>query len=67
MPVSWMVSGNLPHIGIVLSRRSADGKHPLIVHHIGRGPWLEDMLFDSPRRWASTARNEKRLRPGAEP
>ena len=33
--VTWMVSGNLPHIGIVTDRRSTDGKRPLIVHNIG--------------------------------
>jgi len=46
--VTWMVNGNLPHIGIVTDRRSADGKRPLVVHNIGRGPRLEDMLFDYP-------------------
>jgi uncharacterized protein len=43
--VTWMLPGNLPHIGIATARRSADGKRPLIVHNIGRGPQLEDMLF----------------------
>ena len=46
--VTWMVSGNLPHIGIIVDQRSADGKRPLVVHNIGRGPRLEDMLFDYP-------------------
>lgn len=46
--VTWRVSGNLPHIGIIVSRRSADGKRPLVVHNIGRGPRLEDILFDYP-------------------
>lgn len=46
--VTWMVAGNLPHIGIVVDQRSADGKRPLIVHNIGRGPKLEDMLFEFP-------------------
>jgi uncharacterized protein YijF (DUF1287 family) len=44
--VTWMLPGNLPHIGIVTNQRSADGKRPLIVHNIGAGPKLEDMLFD---------------------
>ncbi len=44
--VSWMLSGNLPHIGIVVAKRSADGKRPLIVHNIGWGPKMDDMLFD---------------------
>jgi uncharacterized protein YijF (DUF1287 family) len=46
--VTWMLPGNLPHIGIVVDRRSSDGKRPLIVHNIGAGPKLEDMLFDYP-------------------
>jgi uncharacterized protein YijF (DUF1287 family) len=43
--VTWMLPGNLPHIGIVLDRRSTDGARPMIVHNIGRGPEIEDMLF----------------------
>ena len=46
--VTWMLPGNLPHIGIVTDKRSADGQRPLIVHNIGRGPKLEDMLFHYP-------------------
>ena len=45
--VSWMV-GPLPHIGIVVPVRSSDGKRYQVVHNIGRGPELEDMLFDYP-------------------
>lgn len=44
--VTWNLPGNLPHIGMVTDRRSADGARPLIVHNIGAGPRLEDMLFD---------------------
>ncbi|MEM8816749.1 MAG: DUF1287 domain-containing protein [Pseudomonadota bacterium] len=43
--VTWMLPGNTPHIGIVTDRRSADGQTPLVVHNIGAGPKLEDMLF----------------------
>ena len=46
--VTWMLPGNLPHIGIVVDQRSTDGKRPLIVHNIGAGPKLEDRLFDFP-------------------
>lgn len=46
--VTWMLPGNLPHIGIVTGRRSADGQRPLIVHNIGNGPELEDMLWRFP-------------------
>ena len=35
-----------PHIGIVSTERSADGKRPRIVHNIGWGTRLEDMLFN---------------------
>ncbi|WP_240221776.1 DUF1287 domain-containing protein [Rheinheimera hassiensis] len=44
--VTWMLPGNLPHIGIVVNKRSDDGQRPLIVHNIGAGPVLADMLFD---------------------
>jgi uncharacterized protein len=46
--VTWMLPGNLPHIGVVSDQRSPDGQHPLIVHNIGRGPEVEDMLFEYP-------------------
>lgn len=45
--VSWTVPPNLPHIGIVSDRQAASGR-PLMVHNIGRGPELEDMLFGFP-------------------
>ncbi len=44
--VSWMLPGNLPHIGIVIDSRSGDGRKPLIVHNIGSGPVIEDILFE---------------------
>ena len=43
--VTWMLPGNLPHIGVVIDRRSADRQRPLVVHNIGRGPEIEDMLL----------------------
>lgn len=46
--VTWMLPGNLPHIGIVAARRSPDGRRPLVVHNIGAGPKLEDVLFEFP-------------------
>lgn len=46
--VTWTVSKNVPHIGIATAIRSTDGQRPLIVHNIGLGPRLEDMLFDYP-------------------
>ena len=44
--VTWMLPGNLPHIGIIVDRTSADGERRLVVHNIGAGPKLEDILFD---------------------
>lgn len=46
--VTWTVPPDLPHIGIVSNRRGADGRRYMIVHNIGRGPQLEDRLFDWP-------------------
>lgn len=45
--VTWTLPGNLPHIGIVTDKIAASG-NPKIVHNIGLGPRLEDMLFDYP-------------------
>jgi len=42
--VSWMLPGNLPHIGIVSSKKNAHGR-PLVIHNIGSGPELDDSLF----------------------
>lgn len=44
--VSWMLPGNLPHIGIVTDQKGLETGNPLIVHNIGAGPKLEDMLFN---------------------
>jgi uncharacterized protein YijF (DUF1287 family) len=38
-------NNNLTHIGIVSHKRSSDGLRPLIVHNIGAGQVLEDVLF----------------------
>ncbi len=43
--VTWMLPGNLPHIGIVSDRRTRPGGTPLIIHNIGRGTREEDILF----------------------
>ncbi len=45
--VTWMLPGNLPHIGLVTAQQSRAGT-PLVVHNIGRGPQVEDMLFAYP-------------------
>lgn len=43
--VCWNLGGGILHIGIVVNQKSADGKRNLIVHNIGAGQVLEDMLF----------------------
>ena len=45
--VTWDLGGGLTHIGIVVNVASdADKNRPLIVHNIGAGPQLEDVLFN---------------------
>ncbi len=43
--VTWSLSGNLTHIGIVVNKKSSDGSRHLIVHNIGGGQELSDCLF----------------------
>ena len=44
--VTQMLPGNLPHIVIVSSERSADvPERPLVIHNIGAGARQEDTLF----------------------
>lgn len=44
--VCWNLGGGVTHIGIVSSLVSTSTKNPLIIHNIGAGQVLEDMLFD---------------------
>lgn len=43
--VCWDLGQGLTHIGIVVDKKSSDGKRPLIVHNIGGGQVLADCLF----------------------
>jgi uncharacterized protein YijF (DUF1287 family) len=43
--VTWMINNKLPHIGIITSKKTDDGKRNLIVHNVGGGQVLEDCLF----------------------
>jgi uncharacterized protein YijF (DUF1287 family) len=43
--VTWSLPRNLPHIGIVSDTLSEASGNPLIIHNIGSGPTIEDMLF----------------------
>jgi len=45
--VTWRLPNNLPHIGIVSNVQSEkDPNRYKIIHNIGLGPKLDDMLFD---------------------
>src|ERR1700732_2863615 len=44
--MTWDLGGNVPHIGIVVNRKSARTGRYLVVHNIGRGPQMEDVLFN---------------------
>ncbi len=44
--VAWRLNSGLTHIGIVVNKKSKDGKRHLVVHNIGAGQVLEDCLFD---------------------
>jgi uncharacterized protein YijF (DUF1287 family) len=43
--VAWDLGGGVTHIGIVVDRKES-GERYMIVHNIGRGPQMEDVLFD---------------------
>ncbi|EWH12653.1 MULTISPECIES: DUF1287 domain-containing protein [Cellulophaga] len=43
--VCWNLGGAITHIGIVVDKKSKDGKRNLIVHNIGGGQVLQDCLF----------------------
>lgn len=43
--VCWDLGNGITHIGIVVNKKSDDGKRNLIVHNIGGGQVLADCLF----------------------
>lgn len=43
--VAWNLTGAITHIGLVVNKKSPDGKRYLIVHNIGSGQVMEDVLF----------------------
>lgn len=44
--VTWDLGGNVPHVGIVVDVRSQQSGRYEIVHNIGQGPQMEDVLFN---------------------
>ncbi len=43
--VTWNLTGNLTHIGLIVNFLSEDKKRYLVVHNIGNGQELADCLF----------------------
>ncbi len=43
--IAWNLGGAITHIGILINKKSIDGKRNLIVHNIGSGQVIEDVLF----------------------
>ena len=43
--VAWDLGGGLLHIGLVVNLRGRDGERYYVVHNIGAGARLEDVLF----------------------
>ena len=43
--VTWMLGGSVPHIGIVVNEKSPYTGNYMIVHNVGEGPKMEDVLF----------------------
>lgn len=43
--VAWDLGGNVPHIGMVVDKKSPQTGRFMIVHNIGAGPKMEDVLF----------------------
>lgn len=43
--VTWDLGGGVPHIGIVVDQRSRWSGRYQVVHNIGEGPKMEDVLF----------------------
>ena len=44
--VTWDLGGGVDHIGIVVDQRSHMGGRYMVVHNIGEGPKMEDVLFN---------------------
>jgi len=44
--VTWDLGGNVPHIGIVVDRKAPQTGRYMLVHNIGQGPKMEDVLFN---------------------
>jgi uncharacterized protein len=48
--VTWDLGGGVQHIGMVVDTRASGSGRNMIVHNVGEGPKMEDVLF----RWKIT-------------
>jgi uncharacterized protein YijF (DUF1287 family) len=44
--VTWDLGGGVPHVGLVVDQKSPQSRRYMIVHNIGQGPRMEDVLFN---------------------
>jgi uncharacterized protein len=44
--VTWNLGAGITHIGIIVDKKSPQSGRYLIVHNIGQGPQMEDVLFN---------------------
>jgi hypothetical protein len=44
--VTWDLGGGVPHIGIVVDQKARLMDRYMVVHNIGAGPKMEDVLFN---------------------
>jgi uncharacterized protein YijF (DUF1287 family) len=44
--VTYDLGGGVPHIGIVVDHKSQQTGRYMVVHNIGEGPRMEDVLFN---------------------
>jgi uncharacterized protein YijF (DUF1287 family) len=44
--VTWDLGGSVPHVGLVVDQKSPQSGRYMIVHNIGQGPRMEDVLFN---------------------
>jgi uncharacterized protein len=44
--VTWDLGGGVPHIGVVVDQKSATSGRYMLVHNIGQGPRMEDVLVN---------------------
>lgn len=46
--VCWQLPRGMKHIGLVVKQKSNDQQRPLVIHNIGNGQVVEDVLFAFP-------------------